>query len=189
MGSTASKAKWKKRLLRLFGNRNGHGETPGVLARAEFHRALHQERSRADRTALPLSLVVVRDSLGPAPQSTDTDGRRALAELAKFITGRVRCTDIVGWFGKDKLGVLLPHTPGPEAWKLVDDVHSRFDGHVGNGDQSEHIDCRVYTYPLADGAGASDRRQLSLFPGPVAVDPAEPAEGPGEAQSEKGALQ
>ena len=134
--------------------------------------------------------MVVRDSLSPGSKTASTNGRRTLAELAKFISGRVRCTDIVGWFEKDKLGVLLPHTPGREAWKLVDEVHSRFDGHPGNGDQTDRVACRVYTYPLADRTGADHRRQLSLFPGPPPADPAGRGKDSNtEARSKKGTTQ
>ena len=149
--------------LKFFGNGgNGVTHVPGVLSKEAFAEALSRERSRADRTGLPFSLAVMWDTSAPGPESLSVNGNRVLPRLAKVLTARVRCTDIVGWLERDKLGVLLPHTPGERAWSFVDDVDRRLKEALGADDVSG-VSYGVHTYPLGDLGQANGVRQLRLF--------------------------
>ena len=165
------------RFLRLFNNgRDAEEEIPGVVPRQEFRRALERERSRADRTGSPLSLVVIWDTSGLGRRATSAKRNPMLPSLARILIKRVRCTDIIGWFEEGKLGVVLPHTPGKEAWNLADDVDSASKKSLGDEDLNS-ISYRVHTYPFGEQPQAPNCHQVPLFADAAAANPSRRSKG------------
>jgi exopolysaccharide biosynthesis polyprenyl glycosylphosphotransferase len=75
-----------------------------VLSLRQFQKQLQIEKRRADRAKSALSLVLVR-------LETEHGGGVALLDEILGLLGRSkRETDILGHIGKDRLGILLPHT-------------------------------------------------------------------------------
>jgi exopolysaccharide biosynthesis polyprenyl glycosylphosphotransferase len=73
-----------------------------VLPSRQFLKQVQVEKRRADRTKSPLSLVLIH-----------LEGRGGLAtteELLGLLSENKRETDILGYAGEDRIGLLLPHT-------------------------------------------------------------------------------
>ncbi|MHC5034261.1 MAG: hypothetical protein ACYTFZ_04430 [Planctomycetota bacterium] len=138
---------------------------PHLLDRRAFGAAMSRERSRADRSGTPFSLVVFseprRSGNGNGmPQS------ELMAGLSEALADRIRCTDVAGWFDDDVLAVILPHTTGQEAWNLVERVQARLKGRLKNSEDLDAISYRVHSYPFHEARPqAVSTRQLSLFDG------------------------
>ena len=94
-----------------------------VLSAQQFRRQLYVEKRRTDRTKSPLSLVVVRlesDANGAVP---------CIDELLELLARSKRETDILGCLGKDRVGLLLPHTDEQGVRAFVGSVSKRT-GHL-----------------------------------------------------------
>ena len=105
----------------------------GIYSVVEFKRLLQRERARADRSGLGFSMLVF-DLFAPGG-----NGNGDLSEeLMRLLTGRVRLSDIVGWFDKNELGALLYDTPPEGAYKLGENILQNL---------STALPYRVYTYP------------------------------------------
>lgn len=63
--------------------------------------------------------------------------------LAQVLAGRVRSTDVVGWFEQGRIGALLFNTPADGAWTFARHVGSELPA-------SESLVRHVYTYPEDD---------------------------------------
>jgi lipopolysaccharide/colanic/teichoic acid biosynthesis glycosyltransferase/GGDEF domain-containing protein len=87
----------------------------GIYSIAEFHALLERERARADRNSHEFSLLVFD------MEQAAMDGV-SMERLAQTITRRVRSTDVVGWYKERDIGIFLPDTPAPGAWKLAEDL-------------------------------------------------------------------
>ena len=62
----------------------------------------------------------INDSFG------HTAGDRLLKSLARLLRQRLRRSDVLGRYGGDELAVLLPHTDGPTALRVLDDIRESF---------------------------------------------------------------
>ncbi len=125
------------------GRRNaGNNPTTGLMSQLEFRRIVEAERLRSDRSENPLSLLVFSPEGASSPAE--------FAELAHTIRQRVRMTDTCGFWDGRRVGVLLPDTAEPGAWKLASDLRLLLQ------ERSELWHCDVYSYPLisADATGA-----------------------------------
>lgn len=71
------------------------------LPKFYFLKQLQREKRRADRTKAPLSIVLFR---------FNADKNHDLDKLLELLQGSTRETDIVGYLGKDLIGLLLPDT-------------------------------------------------------------------------------
>lgn len=108
-----------------------------ILDRNQLRRVLTQERARTDRTGRPFSLLTFTSIERPA--SVDD-----FRPLLKALRRRLRCTDELGFFAPDCLGVVLPETPAVGAWKVADDVLAT------ESWKARPTRCEVYTYPSDD---------------------------------------
>jgi exopolysaccharide biosynthesis polyprenyl glycosylphosphotransferase len=90
-----------------------------TLSAQQFAKQLQVEKRRADRTKLPLSLVIIRVD----PERGG--GFAAVTELLEVVGGSKRETDIFGHIGKDRVGLLLPHTNAPGAAVFIDNIAKR----------------------------------------------------------------
>jgi lipopolysaccharide/colanic/teichoic acid biosynthesis glycosyltransferase len=102
-----------------------------------LRRILERERARTDRTGMDFSLVVIDPFAGGPADAGD------LESLWDILHRRIRATDVVGMFGENSLGIVLPATPAEGAWKFANDVRAR----LIHGDRAPH--CTVYSYPTS----------------------------------------
>jgi lipopolysaccharide/colanic/teichoic acid biosynthesis glycosyltransferase len=65
----------------------------------------------------------------------------AVSFLIKLLRKRIRLSDDIGWFDRDKIGVILPDTPGDGAWIIVKDIVNPSES------QFSTLSCMVFTYP------------------------------------------
>ncbi|MHC4480147.1 MAG: hypothetical protein ACYS1C_04150 [Planctomycetota bacterium] len=149
-------------LRRVLAGRNGSNGAPYLLEPEAFGAAIRRERSRADRTREPFSLVVVATSLNGM---RDAAGLRArlTEELAEIVAQRVRCTDVAGWLDRDSLGLILSATFGEDAWNVVEDVQISLARTFGAPLAARMVSYRVHSYPFDVGAPRARCRQTSLF--------------------------
>jgi lipopolysaccharide/colanic/teichoic acid biosynthesis glycosyltransferase len=108
------------------------GQPQAALSLPIFHRALELERARSDRSGLAFSLVAFR------PRGEEAS---AMKEIARFLGGRLREIDTLGYLPDGRLGALLPYTPESGAWHVADEVVAQL-----SLDQDPPA-CEVYVYP------------------------------------------
>ncbi len=143
-----TKSTWFGLVHRNASDNDGIGAMAGFLKEIDFYKALHIERARADRTGLPLSMLIlweIDDGNG-----SDFKREHLLPALAEILVERIRCTDIVGQFEDRKISALLPHTSGEAVWALLKDVHNRLVELYGEENVTDRIFYRVHTTD-ADG--------------------------------------
>ncbi len=109
----------------------------GVYAVEEFRTFLEYERARVDRYGSEFSLLVF--DLNQSRDKFLLSGR-----LAWVLNRRMRLTDMIGWYAKNRLGVFLPGTPAAGAWKLAHDISQLIDLPL------ETLNCTVYSYPIEE---------------------------------------
>lgn len=107
-----------------------------------FRVLLERERARADRNQHQFSLVVF--NIG----NPEADGTE-VQHLTQVLTNRIRLTDEAGWFGNQRIGVLLPDTSAAGAWRLADDVCQAVAAKVSPPE------CTVYNYPSSWFSGSN----------------------------------
>ncbi len=135
----------------------------GVCSEEEFRRAIDVERCRAERTRLSFAVLQV----ACAHDAAGGNGTGALLDrVAEGFLRRTRRTDVVGWLGRDALGVLLPYTRGRDAWRLVHEVQANLAGPSGNGGAPKLL-CRVFVYPFE---GRDDASVAGEMPEPEPQD-------------------
>ncbi len=106
-----------------------------VASEKEFRALLARERARVDRNGKEFSVIVL------ATKSFEKPGQRFF-QLVRIINERIRSTDDVGWFEKDRLGILLPETNIDGAEKVACDIYFP-------EDKKETIpEFWIYNYPL-----------------------------------------
>lgn len=105
-----------------------------LLSERDLRLEAARERVRADRSGLPLSILVIEM---PADRSTARD----LDFLSEILRRRLRITDRAGHLSDGRIAVLLPDTPKAGGWKVASDVCDNYA--VGY----ERPDCEVYVYP------------------------------------------
>jgi lipopolysaccharide/colanic/teichoic acid biosynthesis glycosyltransferase len=112
-----------------------------LLKERELRLEAARERVRADRSGLPLSILVIEP---PADRETSRD----FVLLSRLLDRRLRITDTAGHLSDGRVAVLLPDTPETGAWKVASDICDFYP--VGH----ERPSCEVYVYP--DEYGKSD---------------------------------
>jgi exopolysaccharide biosynthesis polyprenyl glycosylphosphotransferase len=103
-----------------------------LLYSNEFTQQLRREMRRTNRTGSPFSVAIF---------STDQrveNGRPVLYDLSKQLESRLRATDILGWYGSDAIGVLLPDTDVGGTRTFADQVVSE------SGKAGLHVKIRTY---------------------------------------------
>lgn len=90
----------------------GAEEVRGVLSRHNFLTKVSEEISRARRTQLPVSLILI--SVDQPSNLTKEYGREEvdllMRMLAKIFRKNSRVNDVIGRMGFDEFGLVLPHT-------------------------------------------------------------------------------
>src|SRR4051794_37686093 len=93
----------------------------GVANRRSFHASLDAELKRAERTATPLTLVLI--DLDGFKEINDTHGHPfgdgVLQRIAEKVRFSLRATDVIARVGGDEFAILLPGTPRDDASSLI----------------------------------------------------------------------
>jgi len=155
-------APWLRRLPAKLGlgkhATRGHLAHDIYLDEQAFHYETAREKMRVDRNGSPLAILVIEL---PATRRTSRD----LAFLGRVLEGRLRITDTVGLLSDQRVGILLPDTSEPNAWKIASDICDVYE--VGK----DRPDCEVFVYPEAKREKANDTHRREKEP--VAVEPIE----------------
>jgi lipopolysaccharide/colanic/teichoic acid biosynthesis glycosyltransferase len=146
----------RKANAKLFRNRLARNGS--LLSAKDFRSLTARECVRADRSQLPLAILMIEL---PATASTNRD----FAYLSKVLHRRLRDTDTAGYVGDGRIGALLPDTPEAGAWKVASDVCDLYP--VGRG----RPNCEVVVYPKDSTPPTSDRRQQQEQPAGSAASP------------------
>ena len=111
----------------------------GVKSQKDFYKVIEHERERANRNNHKVSLVVFN------LESFPNDGKER-KQLLKNILQEKRRIDEIGWYKKDRVGVILPYTSSRGARKFS----VRLSGTL-NFIMPDSF-CHLFTYPLEDKA-------------------------------------
>lgn len=136
-------------------------EKTGLYNFREFQRTLVNEMERAQRYAVPLSLVFfdldhfkrVNDSLGHQA------GDRVLQEFATLVTGGARTNDIAARYGGEEFAVVLPHTCSEMALRVAERIRRAVQEFVFVADLSPTritVSAGVATYPSFESVDSVD---------------------------------
>lgn len=100
----------------------------GLLNHATLKERLAAESSRARRSGAPLSFAMVDIDHFKAVNDTHGHpiGDRVILALARLLQNRLRRSDIVGRYGGEEFGVILPDTTQAEAAELMDRLRQDF---------------------------------------------------------------
>lgn len=100
----------------------------------DFQAILRRERARADRGNKKFSLLVF--------EVEGFDENSSFAKfLVKFLSSRVRLSDVIGKFNENNIGILLPDTTSEGACKLAEEIRQKIALTVSSPA------CKVYMYP------------------------------------------
>jgi len=113
-----------------------------------FHCAIQRERARSDRTGNGFSLVLFHVS--------SERGINTLAgQLIEILVNRLRCTDELGWFDQNQIGVLLFDTTTEQgAQRFVSYIKEASE--KARHDKLSFPDYKVYVYPKDWKGGQHD---------------------------------
>ena len=142
---------------RLLATRIAHDSLTGLLNHSHLKQQIEIEISRADREKWEVAYAMIdldrfksiNDSFG------HTAGDRLLKSLARLLRQRLRRSDVLGRYGGDELAVLLPHTDGPTALRVLDEIRDNFSRlrlSTGDREMAATLSCGVAVYPACPGA-------------------------------------
>jgi diguanylate cyclase (GGDEF)-like protein len=144
---------------RLLGSLIAYDSLTGLLNHGILKQRIESEVLRAGREGFPLAYAML--DLDRFKRINDTYGHaagdRLLRSLALFLKQRLRRTDVIGRYGGDEIAVLLPHTDGETARRVLAAVCESFaDLHHRSGGEvfTTSFSCGIAMFP---GAGSAER--------------------------------
>jgi diguanylate cyclase (GGDEF)-like protein len=151
-GHLVAAVKARARRGRLLATRIAYDGLTGLLNHSHLKQQIEIELSRADREGWEVAYAMIdvdrfksiNDAFG------HTSGDRLLKSLARLLRQRLRRSDVLGRYGGDELAVLLPHTDGPTARRVLDEIRDSFSRlrlRVGGREMSATLSCGVAVYP------------------------------------------
>ncbi len=151
-GHLVDAVKARARRGRLLATRIAYDGLTGLLNHTHLKQQTEIELSRADREGWEVAYAMIdvdrfksiNDAFG------HTSGDRLLKSLARLLRQRLRRSDVLGRYGGDELAVLLPHTDGPTARRVLDEIRdgfSRLRLLAGGREMSATLSCGVAIYP------------------------------------------
>jgi diguanylate cyclase (GGDEF)-like protein len=137
---------------RLLATRIAYDGLTGLLNHSHLKQQTEIELSRAVREGWEVAYAMIdvdrfksiNDAFG------HTSGDRLLKSLARLLRQRLRRSDVLGRYGGDELAVLLPHTDGPTAWRVLDEIRDAFSRLrllAGGREMSATLSCGIAVYP------------------------------------------
>ena len=113
---------------RLISSRMSQDSLTGLLNHRCLMESLQNEMARAKRHGGDISFVMldidhfkeINDNYGHAA------GDRVIINLARLLKQRLRGTDIIGRYGGEEFGVILPQTAVDEAARVLEEVRAHF---------------------------------------------------------------
>ena len=143
--------------------------TTGACVRGHFDRALAEEVAWAREAGTSVSALIMALVGGGAGASRE----RALARAAEVVKASLRTDDIVGRYGPDEMGLILPGAGPSEAQTVARRLAARLAaaslaGYVGAASFPEHAETASQLLSRADQASvaaASSGRPLLWSPG------------------------
>ncbi|MEA2411976.1 MAG: diguanylate cyclase [Thermoleophilaceae bacterium] len=119
----------------------------GIANRRSFYTSLEAELKRAERTATPVTLVLI--DLDGFKEINDTHGHPfgdgVLQTIAEKLRRGLRATDVLARVGGDEFAILLPATPRDNAATLI--TRARDEAAASVGGVSLTWSAGVATYP------------------------------------------
>lgn len=122
-------------LLRTLAGRRSlkvNGSHQVLLGRSQFWRILIQEKERSDRNGHGFALVVI---------DVHAMNDHILWRVVNALAARIRHTDVMGWLGVSKLGVILTDAAPEGAKKLLQHLVS-----VAGLNDGRPIPARLFAY-------------------------------------------
>lgn len=124
-------------------------ELTGFYNRGYFYQRLKEETNRAERTDLPLSLLVIdfdhlkyiNDSYGHLA------GDKALKEISKIIGACIRKVDIPARYGGDELVIILPETDSIFAFNVAERIRKKVANAPFQNNTRLTVSIGIATYP------------------------------------------
>jgi diguanylate cyclase (GGDEF)-like protein len=100
----------------------------GLLKHTILKERLEIEVARAQRQDLQLVFAMIDIDRFKSINDTygHTTGDRVIKSLARLLQQRLRKTDIIGRYGGEEFGVILPDTDGAAAFRVLDELRSGF---------------------------------------------------------------
>ena len=116
-----------------------------IYTQKDFFTVLERERERANRNKHQFSLIVFEFGL-PVTDQTKT------INLLKKIWKRLRIIDEIGWYGSNRIGIILPYTSKQGAWQLTKCLSDLNDSSVLIST------CTICTYPPGCDADINEHK-------------------------------
>lgn len=141
----------------------------GLLNHTATKEQLDRELARAVRAGSALTLAVI--DIDHFKQVNDTYGHptgdQVIKSLSRLLRQRLRTSDIVGRYGGEEFGVILPDTDGPTAVRVLDAIRDGF-GRVEQRAQhtvfNVNFSCGVASFPqYSDGTSLIDAADKMLY--------------------------
>jgi PleD family two-component response regulator len=92
----------------------------GISSVADFRRIIGSERARADRANYHFSLILL-------DLKFSNDNHKTNKILLQKIISRARKIDQLGWYDKQRIGILLPYTSEQGAQKFAENLCELFE--------------------------------------------------------------
>ena len=127
-----------------FQSRDDQNDIYGIINSTEdFKAILKRERARADRGNKKFSLIIFEI------HNMEND-ISLLRFIIKYLSSRVRLSDVMGWYDEKKIGILLPDTSQEGAQKLADEINNKVTHSIASPV------CTIYVYPSPTWPGGID---------------------------------
>ena len=123
-----------------------------MLAKHQFFKQVQLEKRRTDRSKAPLSMIVFH------PDPAARRGMQNTKELADVLQRSKRETDLLGYVGESRLGLLLPDTNGLGVETLIGNLRRRA------GELEYTTTSSTYPDPLFDSLLSPERLPTDAFP-------------------------
>jgi PleD family two-component response regulator len=105
-----------------------------IYSRSHFSKILERERERANRNNHKFSLIVLEFRIHEIEKNR-------IRKVLKQITARLRIIDEIGWYGPNRIGIILPYTSKKGACQLIKSLSELVDP------QFSIPTCTICTYP------------------------------------------
>src|SRR4051794_23176892 len=137
----------------------------GVANRRSFHTSLEAELKRAERTASPLTLVLI--DLDGFKEINDTHGHPfgdgVLQTIADKVRRSLRATDVIARVGGDEFAILLPGTPRDAAAALIGRARDEAVASVGGVPLTWSAGVATYPADARDGITLVECADAALY--------------------------